>query len=227
MRRLPERRRTRRIALLGAAALALAVVATIAANLVVMLGSQGETVDRAADAPRAQAALVPGAYVFPDGRLSPMLADRLTVAERLYRAGKVRKILLSGDHGRADYDEVDAMKTKLLLDGIPERDVFTDHAGFDTLDTMIRARKVFDVRSALVVTQKFHMPRALWLGHQAGLTVHGVVADLHGYGSERRKSTAREWFARVKAVADVLTGASPRFLGPQIPITGDGRASRG
>ena len=92
---------------------------------------------------------------------------------------------------------------------------------------MVRARKVFEVRSAIVVTQGFHMGRALWLGKRAGLDVHGLAADRSGYGIEAKKSDVREIFARVKAVGDVLTGAKPRFLGPKVPITGSAEASRG
>jgi SanA protein len=91
---------------------------------------------------------------------------------------------------------------------------------------MVRARKVFEVRSAIVVTQGFHMARALWLGKRAGLEVHRLAADRSGYGIEGRKSV-REVLARVKAVEDVVTGAKPRFLGPKVPISGSADASRG
>jgi SanA protein len=92
---------------------------------------------------------------------------------------------------------------------------------------MVRARKVFQVRSALVVTQGFHMPRALWLARHADLDAHGVVADLHGYGRQGQKSSVREVLSRVKAVGNVATGAKPRFLGPPVPIEGSARASDG
>lgn len=197
-----------------------------AANAVVLLGG-GEAGHDPARAPRAQVALVLGAGLNRDGRPSGMLADRLDAAAKLYRDGRVERILVSGDHGRVDYDEVNAMRRDLVSRGVPDADVFTDHAGFDTWSSMIRARKVFDVRSAIVVTQGFHMARALWLAKRAGLEVHGLAADRSGYGNFGRIARLREVLARVKAVEDVVTGADPKFLGPQVPVTGDASASRG
>jgi SanA protein len=197
-----------------------------AANAIVLLGA-GRAGHDPARAPHAEVALVLGAGVQPDGRPSAMLADRLDAAAALYRDCRVDRILVSGDHSRPDYDEVNAMRRELVHRGVPDRDVFTDHAGFDTWSSMVRARKVFEVRSAIVVTQGFHMARALWLGKRAGLEVHGLAADRSGYGLERRKSDLREVVARVKAVEDVVTGAKPRFLGPKVPITGSAEASRG
>lgn len=204
-----------------------AAAAVLAANAVILLGARGETTDRPGDAPSAQVAIVLGAQVHPDGRMSAMLADRVTTGARLYREGKVDKVLASGDNGTKTYDEVSAMRRGLLDAGVPDRDIFTDYAGFDTYSTMVRARKVFGVRSALVVTQGFHLPRAVWLGERAGLDTFGVSSDLRRYGRANARSHAREWLARPKAVQEVMVGREPRFLGPSIPIEGDGRVSRG
>jgi SanA protein len=206
--------------------LAAGVVIVGVANAIVLLGA-GSAGHDPARAPHAQVALVLGAFVQPDGRPSAMLADRLDAAAALYRDRRVDRLLVSGDHGRRDYDEVNAMRRELARRGVPDRVIFTDHAGFDTWSTMVRARKVFEVRSAIVVTQGFHMARALWLGKRAGLEVHGLAADHSGYGLEGKKSDVREILARVKAVEDVVTGAKPRFLGPRVPITGNAEASRG
>jgi SanA protein len=119
------------------------------------------------------------------------------------------------------------MRSELLRLGVPARDIFEDHAGFDTWDSMVRARKVFAVRSAIVVTQRFHLARALWLARRAGLRASGLAADARGYGAVMRSLQAREVVARVKAVGDVVTGAAPRFLGPTHPIAGDGRSTLG
>lgn len=198
-----------------------------AANLIVWLGGRGPSTRDVDDVPRAEAALVLGAQVYTNGKPSIMLADRVHAAEALYRAGKVRKLLLSGDHGSWDYDEPGTMRRMLLADGIPARDIFTDHAGFDTWDSAQRARRVFDVRSAVVVTQGFHMARALFDARRAGLKVTGFVADRRDYGRVMRRLEVREALARVKAVGDAVVGAGPKFLGAQIPITGDGRQSWG
>jgi SanA protein len=168
-----------------------------------------------------------GAQINRDGRPSFMLRDRVNAAAELYRAGRVDKLLLSGDHSRVDYDEVGTMRRLLLDQGIPAQDIFTDHAGFDTWDSAQRAKRVFDVSSAVVVTQRFHMARALYDARRAGLKVTGYAADRHDYGRIMRKLEVREAAARVKTLADVVTGAEPHFLGAEIPITGDGRASWG
>src|ERR1700760_5098570 len=173
------------------------VVLIGAANVIVWLGGRGPTTRDVAKVPAAQAALVLGAQVYADGRPSIMLADRVHAAEALYRAGKVKKILVSGDHGRWSYDEPGTMRRMLLADGIPARDIFTDHAGFDTWDSAQRARRVFDVRSAIVVTQGFHMSRALYDARRAGLQVSGYDADRRNYGRVMAKLRVREAVARV------------------------------
>jgi SanA protein len=195
-------------------------------NLVVWLGGRSPVTTDTSNVPHAQAALVLGAQVMPNGAPSSMLSDRIDAAYELYRAGKVDKLLLSGDHSRADDDEVGTMRDLLLRDGIPARDLFEDHAGFDTWDSAQRARRVFDVRSAVVVTQGFHMARALYLARAAGLKASGLDADLRGYGAQGTKSDVREVLARVKAVGSALLKQRV-LLGPPVPITGDGRTSWG
>ena len=195
------------------------------ANLGILLSTRG-AVTTVARAPHAQAAIVLGARVHPDGTLSPMLGDRVARALALYRAGTVEKIIVSGDHGSWSYDEPGAMRDELLAAGVPARDIFTDHAGFDTWSTMRRAVDVFGVRSAIVVTQGFHLPRALYLAAAAGLPAHGVASDLQPYGRPGLSAGGREVLARVKAVITVGVGR-PVVLGPPVPIAGDGRASWG
>lgn len=212
-----------RVAILAAVA-ALALVG--GANAFVVVAAPGTR--SAGEAPRADAALVLGALVHDDGRLSSMLDDRVRTAAALHRAGKVPRILVSADNGQRSYDEVNPMKERLLELGVPARDVFTDHAGFDTWDSAQRARKVFGARRVLVVTQGFHMARALYAAERAGLEATGVVADrAGGYGKVMPRLHAREVAARVKAFADGVTGADPKFLGPPIPLSGDGRSSWG
>ena len=200
----------RRVIRLAVGLLAGAVVIVGAANAIVALGGGGWTRDPAT-APPAQAALVLGAQVQRDGRPSAMLEDRVR----------------SGDHGTVGYDEVGAMRRRLLSLGVPAQDIFEDHAGFDTWDSMVRAKHVFEVKTAIVVTQRFHLARALWLARRAGLRASGLAADARSYGSIMRALQAREVVARVKAVGDVVTGAGPRFLGPPHPIAGDGRTTLG
>jgi SanA protein len=220
LRRWP---RLSKLAISGAVLLALTIAL---ANAYVLLGAAGESTADIAAVPRAQVAIVPGALVNPDGTMSTMLGDRVRQASRLWHAGKVDKILVSGDHHTWAYDEPDTMRKALVRDGVPPRDVFEDHAGFDTWATMVRARGIFGIRKAVVVTQGFHMPRALFLADAAGIDASGLTSDLHPYGVQGTKSGAREVLSRVKAVADVSLD-TPAMAGPKIPIGGDARASWG
>lgn len=204
----------------------LAAAAVLVPNLLVTRSARDHIVTSAEDAPTAQVAIVLGAKV-SGGMLSPMLLDRVATGVALYQSGKVDKLLLSGDHGQTDYDEVNAMLAYALEQGVPEEDVFTDHAGFSTYETMYRARDVFKVSDALVVTQGFHLPRAVYTARSLGLQATGVEADLRPYFNEGRFAL-REWPARMKAFFQLhLTKPEPTYLGPEIPIDGDGRATRG
>lgn len=209
------------------AALAAAVALVGAVN--VWVESRGAARIRRPDAvSAADAVIVPGARVYADGRVSPMLADRLDAALALYRAGRAPRILVSGDHGTRGYDEVNAMRRYLEARGVPPEHVFMDHAGFTTYDTLYRARDVFGVRRAVVVTQRFHLTRSLFVAGALGLDAEGVVADRQPYTvASLVRSNVRELGARVKAAVVALTTPRPRMLGPRIPIGGDGRATHG
>jgi SanA protein len=221
LRRWP---RLSKVAISGAV---LVVLVVGLANAYVLLVGAGESTGDVADVPHAEVAIVPGALVKPDGKMSVMLADRVKQAWRLWHAGKVGKILVSGDHHTWAYDEPDTMRKALIRHGVPPRDVFEDHAGFDTWATMVRARGIFGVRDAVVVTQGFHMPRALFLADEAGIHATGLTSDLHTYGYQQKKSEVREVLSRVKAIADV-TLDTPALGGPAIPISAtDGRESWG
>ena len=196
----------------------------LALNGYVLLRGSGATRD-VAQVHHAQVAIVPGALVHPDGRMSRMLADRVNGAIALYRAGKVDRILVSGDHGRLGYDEPGTMRRALLAAGVPAQAVFTDHAGFDTWSTVVRAHQIFGVRDAVLVTQDFHMARALYLARSAGLHAQGLVTG-GDYGGKGAQSTARELLARVKSAGQGTL--HPAVLGgPPHPIGGDGRGSWG
>lgn len=172
----------------------------------------------------ATAALVLGAYVYPDGTPSHALEDRLLTGLELYRQGLVEKLLLSGDHGRVDYDEVNAMRAFCEARGVPKHDLFLDHAGFDTYDSLYRARDIFGVERLVVVTQRFHLPRALYIARALGLQAEGVEADRRPY-QDLAYLEIRELGARLKAFKDVQLRRNPVHLGPPISILGDGRAS--
>jgi SanA protein len=203
------------------------VLIVVLANAYILLREDGNSTSKVADVSPAEVAIVPGAMVRPDGKMSAMLADRVKAASRLWHAGKVGKILVSGDHHTWAYDEPDTMRKALVVRGVPPRDVFEDHAGFDTWATMVRARSIFNVQNAVVVTNGFHMPRALFLAEEAGIHATGLTADYHQWGYQGERSSIREIFSRVKAIADV-TLDTPAMAGRKIPIqTSDGRESWG
>lgn len=172
---------------------------------------------------QAHTAIVLGAYVSPEGRLCDMLKDRVDTAVELYKQGRVDKLLMTGDHGRTLYDEVNHMRKYAESLGVPTEDIFMDHAGFNTYDSMYRGRDVFLVNSALIITQGFHLPRAVYIARTMGIDAKGVPADKHIYrGVEYNE--AREILARNKDFLNLhLLKPEPRFLGPTISVHGDGR----
>jgi SanA protein len=190
-----------------------------AANIYVLksTGSRMLTPERA-DVSKT-AIIVLGARVYENGDPSNQLEDRLIVASELYKNGFGRKVLVSGDHGRTTYDEVNAMRDYLLSRGVRSSDIFLDHAGFRTYDTMVRAKKVFLVNDAYVVTQRYHLPRSVFLARRAGIDAHGVIADRRRYRN-RVRDNIREILARAWAVIDCVIGREPKFLGQVIPIEG-------
>jgi vancomycin permeability regulator SanA len=166
--------------------------------------------------PPAPVALVLGAQVYDDGTPSPFLAARLALAKRLYDDGTVRAILVSGDNGRPDYDEPGAMRRWLVAQGVPEHRVAVDYAGFDTYDSCLRANRIFGVDRVIVVTQAFHVPRAVALCRAVGVVADGVGDDsVAVYRRLWWRGIAREQLASVKAAWDVLTRRDPVFLGPR------------
>ena len=131
--------------------------------------------------------LVLGAKVYNNGALSSVLKDRVDSALALYNAGKIKRFLLSGDHGTINYDEVNQMKNYLIKKGVPARDIFLDHAGFNTYSSVYRAKKIFLVTDVIIITQKFHVKRAVYIAKSLGLNVQGFTADKHTYGIVKKK----------------------------------------
>jgi vancomycin permeability regulator SanA len=176
------------------------------------------------DVPQGEAILVLGAYVSPDGIASQMLDERLKMGYELYRQGKASKIIVSGDHGRRDYDEVNAMKKYYLDKGVSSDKVFMDHAGFTTYESMYRAKEIFKANKIIVVTQEFHLPRAIYIAKELGLEVYGVTATNGSYSdSVMLSNRLREVIARSKAFITAAIKPNPTFLGETIPVSGDGR----
>jgi vancomycin permeability regulator SanA len=169
---------------------------------------------------KADAVIVLGAYVFPNGEVSWMLRDRLDTALKVYTKA-ADKIIVSGDHGNKNYNEVRAMKDHLLEKGVSEHDIFMDHAGFSTYDSMYRAKEIFLLKKAIISTQRYHLYRAIYAARKLGIEAYGIEADLHVY-PRMSYYQLREALARVKDYFYVLFKVKPVFAGPVIDIKGSG-----
>jgi vancomycin permeability regulator SanA len=210
------RRRLLRVSVLAVVlAVAAGGLTSAGGELWTRVAAQGH-VYREADVPAAPVALVLGAEVYPDGSPSPFLAARLDIAKRLLDAGKVKAILVSGDHSRWEYDEPGMSEVYLIARGVPASRIALDYAGFDTYDSCVRATKIFGVRQAIVVTQTYHLDRAVALCRSQGIEATGVGDDsVKIYKDPWRNSVIRERGAIVKAVTDVVSHRDPVFLGRQ------------
>lgn len=167
------------------------------------------------DVSAALVALVLGARVYPDGTPSPFLAARLDLAQRLYLAGKVKVILVAGDNMAPEYNEPDAMRAYLVRAGVPADRVVSDYAGFDTYDSGARARRIFGVSDVIVVTQGYHLPRAVATCRRLGLSAQGVGDETsRQYTRAWRTGAFRDQLACVKTVIDLVTRRDP-VLGRQ------------
>lgn len=165
-----------------------------------------------------EAILVLGCQVKEDGTLSLMLKDRLDKAIELYKNGVSNKIIVSGDHGTKGYDEVNAMKKYLIENEISSEDIFMDHAGFSTYDSMYRANYIFNVKKIVVVTQEYHLYRAIYIGNKLGIETIGVPAKkVEYYGQTSRE--LREILARDKDFVKCIFKPEPTFLGETIPVS--------
>ena len=165
--------------------------------------------------------LVLGCQVRSDGTPSHMLEDRLRRGVALYDAGAAPKLLMSGDHGTKYYNEVDAMKRYALETGVPSADVFMDHAGFSTYESMSRAIRVFEADKIIIVTQEYHLYRAMYVAKALGIDAYGVAADYRTYSGQLSRDI-REILARVKDFGMAIFKPDPTYLGDSIPISGNG-----
>lgn len=204
----------------------LAALAGIAALTIFLLGLRlgiAHTVrdyiySRVEDVPPYPVALVLGAGLWADGSLTPVLADRVATAADLYHAGKVQKLLFSGDNRFVNYNEPRAMMNYALQLGVPEEDIVLDYAGRRTYDSCYRAREIFGVERAIVVTQRFHVPRALYLCRNLGVDAVAILADRQDYSIRRFRWETREYLALALAWWDVNVRHPVPVLGEPLPI---------
>ena len=165
-------------------------------------------------------AVVLGAGV-RNGEPTPMLRDRLLTGIELYKSGAVKKLIMSGDHGSEDYDEVNIMKSFAVDNGVPDEDIFMDHAGFSTYETIYRAKEIFEADNIIIVSQEYHLYRALYIAEKLGVKAVGVSADLRTYGGQLKRDL-REILARDKDFFNCIIKPEPTYLGEKIPVSGNG-----
>lgn len=170
---------------------------------------------------KADCILILGAGIRKDNSPSPMLEDRLKQGIKLYKDGVSDRLLVSGDHGRAGYDEVNVMKQYAMKAGIPSENIFMDHAGFSTYESLYRARDIFKAHTVVIITQKYHIYRALYIGRGLGLKVYGIASDYKKYAGQSGRE-AREILARVKDFFYVVAKPKPTYLGDAVPVSGNG-----
>lgn len=164
--------------------------------------------------------IVLGAGIWGD-KPSPMLEDRLLEGIKLYNNNISSKIIMSGDHGREEYDEVNIMKNYAIEKGVPSENIFMDHAGFSTYESIYRAKEIFEAKKVIIVTQKYHLYRALYIANQLGIEAYGVGADPRQYvGATYRE--LREILARDKDFVKCIFKPEPTYLGETIPVSGNG-----
>lgn len=208
------------ISLICIALLGVCTVFGINGYVVLKTDSKIISIDEAAALESVDCILVLGAGV-RNGAPSAMLKDRIDGGVALYMAGASDKIIMSGDHGRKDYDEVNVMKDEAIEAGVPSSDVFMDHAGFSTYESMYRAKEIFGAKKIVIVTQKYHLFRALYIANKLGIEAYGVSSDPRSYrGAEYRE--VREVLARNKDFAMCIIKPEPTYLGEAIPVSGDG-----
>ena len=178
------------------------------------------TLEEAAELSDVDCAVILGAGV-REGKPTPMLRDRLLVGIDLYKSGAVKKLIMSGDHGSTDYDEVNIMKSFAVDRGVPDEDIFMDHAGFSTYETIYRAREIFEADNVIIVSQKYHLYRALYIAEKLGIKSVGVSADLDTYRGQTKRDL-REILARDKDFFKCIFKPKPTYLGDKIPVSGNG-----
>ncbi len=209
------------IVLLALAALGLTSIFGINAGVKAGARDRILSPEAAAELEDVDCILVLGCGVWGDGQPSHMLEDRLKRSLELYDLGASDKLLMSGDHGRTEYDEVNVMKSFVMDAGVPSEDIFMDHAGFSTYESMYRAKAIFQAKKIIIVSQEYHLYRAIHIARQLGLDAYGVSANYRNYSGQQAMDT-REVLARVKDAIYCVFKPEPTYLGETIPVWGDG-----
>ena len=202
-------------------AIIIATLLTIFINLKMYLETKDRIITEESEMIRSvDCILILGAGIWKD-KPSPMLEDRLLQGITLYQKGFAPKIIMSGDHGRQDYDEVNTMKEFAIERGVKSEDIFMDHAGFSTYESIYRIQKIFEAKKIIIVTQKYHLYRALYIAKQFNIEAYGLASNPREYMGQAIREV-REWLARDKDFFKCIYKPEPTFLGDTIPVSGNG-----
>ena len=195
-------------------------IGVIGANLYVKYSTKNDIMDCNVKCGGADCIIVLGAGIWGD-EPSPMLADRLNKAIDLYKEGVAPKIIMTGDHGKKYYNEVKVMKNFAIDRGVPSEDIFMDHAGFSTYDSLYRARDVFGAKRVVIVSQEYHLYRSLYIAKKLGMEAVGVPTVHRNYAGDNIREI-REVVARFKDFVKCIFLPKPKFLGEKIPLNQSG-----
>ena len=212
----------KKVLMCGIIIIAIILIAILGINLYVKMSTKNQIIDETdyAGLSDVDCIIILGAGVWGN-KPSSMLEDRLLEGIKLYQANVSDKIIMSGDHGREEYDEVNIMKKYAIEKGIPSENIFMDHAGFSTYESIYRARDIFKANKVVIVTQEYHLYRALYIANQLGMEAYGVGADPRKYvGATYRE--LREILARDKDFIKCIFKPEPTYLGDTIPVSGNG-----
>ena len=208
----------RKYRFLAALLLLLSLLIVVISNFTIEISAKGKTFNDPAVIPKNKVGLVLGtSRMLVEGGVNPYYAHRINATIKLYKAGKIEYVLVSGDNGSIYYNEPTTIKKDLVKRGIPGEKIFLDYAGFRTLDSMVRAKFIFGLDSVTVISQQFHNERAIYLAEKKGLMAIGFNAKGIS-GKQGIKVQFREYFARVKVFIDLLLNTQPRFYGEKIEI---------
>lgn len=210
------------ILVIGSIVIVIAIIVVITINFWIVASSKNRiiTEEQAKNLPKADCILVLGAGIWGNSP-SPMLEDRLLQGISLYQNGVSNKIIMSGDHGKKEYDEVNVMKNYAIEKGVPSENIFMDHAGFSTYDSVYRAKEIFEAKKIIIVTQEYHLYRALYVATKLGMEAYGVKSNPREYAGQAFREM-REIAARNKDFLQCIFKPTPELLGDTIPVSGNG-----
>lgn len=203
---------------------ALGILAILSIPLYVKYSVRNKIFTNCNNLQRKEFAIVLGAGIKARGKPGFYLKQRLNDVVTLYKTGKVKKILLTGDNGSKKHNEISVMNNYLVKKGVPQKIIFGDYAGFDTYSSMERADKIFDIKEAVIVSQGFHLPRSVFIARYKGIDAIGYTTN---YNTGKKKYFIREWAATIKSFFDSISRRQSKFYGRKVNTNGSSNIKKG